>query len=90
MTRLSIALPESMKRFVEEQTAKGAYSTPSAYLEALIREAQTRTEHEEAEREELEQALVEGLDSPVREMAADDWRHLRQRVLNRHPGFQNG
>ncbi|WP_442949416.1 ribbon-helix-helix domain-containing protein [Nostoc sp.] len=32
MTNIQISLPESMKVFVEEQVAKGGYSSASEYL----------------------------------------------------------
>ncbi|MCC5631166.1 ribbon-helix-helix domain-containing protein [Nostoc sphaeroides] len=36
MTNIQISLPESMKVFVEEQVAKGDYSSASEYLQELI------------------------------------------------------
>ncbi|MEH2090036.1 ribbon-helix-helix domain-containing protein [Nostoc sp.] len=36
MTNIQISLPESMKVFVEEQVAKGGYSSASEYLQELI------------------------------------------------------
>jgi antitoxin ParD1/3/4 len=36
MTNIQISLPESMKVFIEEQVAKGGYSSASEYLQELI------------------------------------------------------
>ncbi|MEH1792195.1 ribbon-helix-helix domain-containing protein [Nostoc sp.] len=36
MTNIQISLPESMKVFIEEQVAKGDYSSASEYLQELI------------------------------------------------------
>lgn len=46
MTTLNISLPDSMRAFVEEQIAKGEYSTASEYIRHLIREAQKQAEKE--------------------------------------------
>jgi antitoxin ParD1/3/4 len=80
MTSMNISLPEPMKLFVEEQVNKGGYSTASEYLRELIREAQRRTE-----RQELEDKLLAGLQSPTSEMTADDWTALKERILSRSP-----
>ncbi|BBD66917.1 hypothetical protein NIES4072_58050 [Nostoc commune NIES-4072] len=42
MTDIQISLPESMKVFVEEQVAKGGYSSASEYLQELIFQDQQR------------------------------------------------
>ncbi|WP_442947899.1 ribbon-helix-helix domain-containing protein [Nostoc sp.] len=36
MTNIQISLPESMKVFVEQQVAKGGYSSANEYLQELI------------------------------------------------------
>lgn len=78
MTSMNVSLPESMKQFVEEQVEKRAFSTPSEYVRALIREAQVS-----AQQEELERLLLEGVDSPVGEMTSDDWASIRREVFAR-------
>jgi antitoxin ParD1/3/4 len=80
MTRLTVTLPQPMKRFVEEQAAARGFSTTDEYLRDLIHEAQGRLEHEE-----LEAALAAGLASPVSDMTQADWTALRQRILDRNP-----
>jgi antitoxin ParD1/3/4 len=57
MSSMNISLPEELKAYVEEQTARG-YSTPSEFVRELIRQDRKRRA-----RERLEGALLEGLDS---------------------------
>lgn len=80
MTSMNISLPESLKLFVEEQVASGGYSTASEYLRELIRDAQRQKE-----RQELEDRLLAGLQSPTSEMTADDWTALKERILAGSP-----
>ncbi|MEH1917537.1 ribbon-helix-helix domain-containing protein [Nostoc sp.] len=46
MTNIQIFLPESMKVFVEEQVAKGGYSSANEYLQQLIFQDQQRKSQE--------------------------------------------
>lgn len=85
MTSMNVSLPEAMKRFVEEQVEKGAYSTPSEYVRSLIREAQVK-----AEKERIERMLLEGLDSPVRDMTPGEWAEMRREVRQRLAGKKTG
>ncbi|MGE0131803.1 MAG: type II toxin-antitoxin system ParD family antitoxin [Blastocatellales bacterium] len=76
---LTISLPQSIKNFIDEQVAKGGYSTPDEYVCDLVREAKER----EAE-ERLEGLLLEALDSgPATPMTKEDWEEIRQRGLAR-------
>ena len=45
MASLNISLPRAMKEFIASEVATGAYSTPSEYVRALIREARARPHH---------------------------------------------
>ena len=78
MTAVNISLPESLKAFAEEQAVKGGYESVSEYLGMLIREAQRR----EAQ-EELEGKLLEGLETPGREMKDEDWDRVQADVRQR-------
>jgi antitoxin ParD1/3/4 len=79
MTHLNIALPESMREFIEEQVADGGYSTPSEYVQALIRNEQKRKAQER-----LEALLLEGLASgPATPMTDEDWADIRRQVHER-------
>ncbi len=84
MTSLNISLPETLKKFVEDQTEQGGYSTPSEYVRQLLREDQKRRAEEN-----LEALLLAGLKTgkPV-EATEEYWEKLRQRALGRqmkHP-----
>ena len=79
METMNIALPEEMKDFVQVEAAHGGYSSVSEYVRSLIREDQKRKAQEK-----LEALLIEGLASgPPAEMTKEDWRRLREQVLNR-------
>jgi antitoxin ParD1/3/4 len=58
MTSLNISLPEPLKEFIQVETKRGGFSTPSEYVRHLLREAQKR----QAE-EHLERLLLEGMKS---------------------------
>jgi antitoxin ParD1/3/4 len=85
MTTLKITLPESMKEFVQEQVRSGGYRTTSDYVQALIHAAQVR-----AAKQELEEKLIEGLESgPATPMMKEDWDELKRRVWEREKDRQN-
>ncbi len=58
METMNIALPESMKAFVQQRVAEGGYSSVSEYIRELIRTDQKRR-HEER----IDALLLEGLQS---------------------------
>ena len=80
METMNIALPESMKTFVQEQVAAGGYSSVSEYFRDLIRADQRR--RAEAK---IDALLLEGLASgePIA-VTPDHWeskkRQLRKRL----------
>ena len=85
MTQLTITLPESLKTFVEEQSARDGYDSPDAFITALIREAQ-----EGLPDEEVEAKLLEALESgPSTAMSRDDWDFIRREVGRRHAARQD-
>lgn len=79
MTTLNISLPESMRAFIDEQIAKGDYSTASEYIRDLIRQDQ-----KQAAQMKLETMLLEGLDSgePI-EVTDEWWENKRIELLER-------
>lgn len=80
MTTLNISLPESMRAYIDQKVSEGGYSTASEYIRQLVREDQKT-----AAQERLELLLMEGIESgPSREMTAEDWSQLRNRVGQRH------
>ncbi len=58
METMNIALPESMKKFVQERVSEGGYSSTSEYVRDLIRSDQKRKAEER-----LDALLIEGLES---------------------------
>jgi antitoxin ParD1/3/4 len=79
MTSLNISLPETLKKFVEQQTELGGYSTPSEYVRQLLREDQKRRAEDE-----LEALLLAGINSGKRVEANDEfWRKQHQRIVDR-------
>ena len=79
MTTLNISLPESMRAFVDEQIAKGGYSTASEYIHHLIQQDQ-----KQAAQMKLEAMLLEGLDSgePI-EVTHEWWGNQRTELVER-------
>jgi antitoxin ParD1/3/4 len=75
-TTLHISLPEELKRYVQERVVAEAYSNPSDFVRALIREDRKRRGQEH-----LEALLLEGLDSGEA-LPLDDaeWASVRQEV----------
>ena len=79
MTTLNISLPESMRTFIEEQIAKGSYSTASEYIHHLIQQDQRQAAHMK-----LEAMLLEGLGSgePI-EITNEWWGNKRTELVER-------
>jgi antitoxin ParD1/3/4 len=77
MTTVNISLPDSMRDFLNQQVAKGGYSTTSEYIRHLIRQ-----DVERVEKARLEALLLEGLDSgePV-EITDEWWEEKRNQLL---------
>jgi len=70
---MNISLPDSLKAFVEEQVARGDYSTSSEYVRELLRREQDRSR--------LRDVLLEGASSAPGATADDQYfRQLRKRV----------
>ena len=77
MTTLNIALPGSLASFVSEQALRSGHKDPASYLKALIRTAQRQ-----AAREQLEEKLIEGLESgPATEVTPESWAKKKPRPL---------
>jgi antitoxin ParD1/3/4 len=79
METMNISMPDSMKQFVEDQVAEGAYSTASEYIRSLIREDQKRKAEER-----LEALLLEGLEGEAIPVTDEWWQTFRARLIARH------
>jgi len=79
MTSMNVSLPDEMKAFVEDQVAKGAYSTASEYLRELIRQDQQRRL-----REEIDKGLLAALESgePI-PVTPEFWQERRKELEKR-------
>jgi antitoxin ParD1/3/4 len=79
MSSINVSLPESMKVFVEEQVAKGGYSSASEYVQQLIHQDQKRKAQKH-----LEELIIEGLDSgnPI-EVTDEWWEHKRTKLMTK-------
>lgn len=76
MPTMNISLPENLKEFVELQVQSGDYSSASEFMRELV-----RREQKERQREQLEQRLLEGLNSGEGvESTPEMWRDLHQEV----------
>lgn len=79
MDTMNVALPESMKNFVQEQVAQGGYSSVSEYIRELIRSDQKRKAEER-----IDALLLEGLDSgePI-PVTSEYWEVKKQKLAER-------
>jgi antitoxin ParD1/3/4 len=79
METMNIALPESMKHFVQERVTEGGYSSVSEYVRELIRADQKRKVEER-----IDTLLLEGVESgqpiPVTE---EYWDEKKRRLTER-------
>jgi antitoxin ParD1/3/4 len=79
METMNIALPESMKQFVQERVSEGGYSSVSEYVRELIRADQKRKVEER-----IDTLLLEGVESgqpiPVTE---EYWEEKKRKLTER-------
>jgi antitoxin ParD1/3/4 len=80
MQNITIALSEPLKTFVDTQAAQRGFSTASAFIEELVKEAQERESFQR-----VETLLQEGIDSGEPMPVTDaDWQEIRDRVRQYH------
>lgn len=79
MDTMNVALPESMKSFVQERVTEGGYSSVSEYIRDLIRADQKRRVEER-----VDALLLEGLESgqPI-PVTPEYWEAKKQRLADR-------
>ncbi|MFT3820255.1 MAG: type II toxin-antitoxin system ParD family antitoxin [Rubrivivax sp.] len=78
MESMNISLPAPLKQFVDEQISSGRYSSASEYVRELIRADEKRKAEED-----LENKLLEGLNSADSELTKADWKAIRSEALAR-------
>jgi Arc/MetJ-type ribon-helix-helix transcriptional regulator len=81
MTTISLELPDTIGRFVEEQAAKEGFDGAGEYIRSMLRDLLMRKA-----KEELDAALLEGLDSPSRELHVREWEDMRREATERLTG----
>ena len=82
LTSMTVSLPATQKEYVKAQAVASGCSTPSEYIRRLI-----HSDQRAREREDFERRILEGLESPARELSSEDWlvlrASLRQRLADR-------
>jgi antitoxin ParD1/3/4 len=79
METMNIALPDSMKHFVQDRVSEGGYSSVSEYVRELIRADQRRKAEER-----IDALLLEGLDSgsPI-PVTPEYWEEKKRKLTER-------
>lgn len=86
-TRLDVLLPEDLRAFVEAQAAREGFASPAEYVEDLVRRARDGAASGDEHDEELEQLLLESLDSgPGIEVTPEYVSRKRAEWIQRHRG----
>ncbi|GAC1475367.1 MAG: type II toxin-antitoxin system ParD family antitoxin [Isosphaeraceae bacterium] len=81
MDTMNIALPESLKQFVQERVTAGGYSSVSEYVRELIRTDQRRQVEER-----IDALLLEGLDSGAPIPVTPEYWEEKKRKLTKRMG----
>lgn len=74
MTRLNLSLSPDLQEFVEEQIARGGFSTAGDYISDLLNRARV----EQAEQDRIEALLLQSLQTPARPMGPEEWDAIRR------------
>jgi hypothetical protein len=70
---MRISIPEAARPLIEERMAKAGYDDAGEYILSLIERDRHR-----ALREEVEELLLEAIDSPTTPMTSKDWDDIRR------------
>ena len=80
MQTMNIAVPDSLKEYVQQQVAQGGYSSASEYIRELI-----RADQKDRARQALEVEVLRGLESgETQPLTEGDWDAIREEVKKRH------
>jgi antitoxin ParD1/3/4 len=81
MTYLTIALPEAVKDYIDQQISSGIYSTPDEFLTALIEQEQERQA-----KQKVNTLLKSTLQKNQTVEATDEWwQQQRQQLIDNLP-----
>lgn len=72
LTSMTVSLPAAQKAYVRSQAEASGCTTPSEYIRRLI-----HADQKTREQDHLEKMILEGLQSPAREMTRKDWGEFR-------------
>ena len=79
MDTMNIALPESLKHYVQGRVSEGGYSSVSEYVRELIRADQKRKAEER-----IDALLLDGLDSGQSvTVTPESWEEKKRRLAER-------
>ena len=79
MDTMNIALPESLKQFVQERVTEGGYSSVSEYMRELIRLDQKRKTEER-----IDALLLEGINSgEPTAVTPEYWEEKKRKLAER-------
>ena len=79
METMNIALPASMKHFVQERVSEGGYSSASEYVRELI-----RADQKQKSEDRIDALLLEGLDSGEPILVTQEyWEEKKRRLTER-------
>ena len=96
MTIINLNLPDDLKEQVERRAAEAGYDSIAAYIEELLRADAHDVNYGAPPHltvrsaEDLEAKLLEGLNSPTREMTDADWEDKRRQLIERHSRRSGG
>jgi len=83
---MNVALPRNLKEYVQDQVARGGYSSVSEYLRELI-----RADQKAKAKEALESEILKGLNSgKATPFTANEWREIKEEVVKRHSSKKKG
>ena len=82
---MTISIPDSVKELVDQEVASGAFPSAEDYIRALVEADQKRKAQDH-----FEALIIEGLNSPLSEMTAQDWEDIRRDGLALIRSRRNG
>lgn len=95
MARITLELPEDIRSKLEIRAAESGRKTVEEHVAALIQaDLQRKADRDEdygapddlnvRSAEDLEAKLVQGMNSPAREMTEAGWDEMERRLIERH------
>jgi antitoxin ParD1/3/4 len=85
METMNIALPDTMKHFVQQRVSEGGYSSVSEYIRDLI-----RTDQKLKAEERIDALLLEGIDSGEPITVTKEYWEEKKRKLTERLGKTSG